>query len=301
LGCSANRIADLAPLRGLPLRDLACWANPITDLRPLRGLPLHSLHLDHTFVTDGDLWPLEDLPLHTLYLKAPYVIDLGSLSGLPLRELYCDFRPERHPRTLRGIKSLQKINGVAAEEFWNAHDARRAGLEEWRKRVAGLPAPQQVDEVAAKLRELNPGFKEPLEPKIENGQVVELSFASSDVTDLAPLRGLPKLRRLAIAGAAPVRGRIYDLDPIRGLPLLALDCSHTELAVLNSLEGMKLVELSCADTFVRDLTPARGLPLRSLDFRGSRVGDVAGLRGLKTLQTINGKAATEFWKASEAR
>ncbi|MCI0639549.1 MAG: serine/threonine protein kinase [Gemmataceae bacterium] len=109
LDFSANRVGDLAPLRGLTkLQELGCWANPITDLRPLRGLPLKTLHLDHTFVTDADLWPLADLPLQKLHLKAPYVVELRSLAELRLRHLYCEFRPERHPQTLRAMKTLQR-------------------------------------------------------------------------------------------------------------------------------------------------------------------------------------------------
>ncbi len=43
--------------------------------------------------------------------------DLSPLRGMPLRELHCDFRPERDTEILRSIKTLVTINGRPAREF----------------------------------------------------------------------------------------------------------------------------------------------------------------------------------------
>jgi eukaryotic-like serine/threonine-protein kinase len=280
LDISANRVSDLGPLHTLKLRDLSCWANPIQELRPLRGMPLRSLQLDSTFVTDADLGPLEDLPLKKLYLRVSYANDLQALAGIPLEELHCHFRPERHPRTLRRIKTLQTINGTPADKFWEAHEARRAALERWTPRVADLQPADQLKEVTAKLSELNPGFNAKLYDKVVDGHVEELRFFSTDVTDLAPLAVFSKLKSLFIGGATPARGRVHDLDPLRTLPLEILNVGQTEVADLSPLAEIKtLSALICRDTFVRDLTPLRKMSLRVLDCSGSRVQDIAPLRG----------------------
>jgi len=45
------------------------------------------------------------------------VTDLSPLEGLPLKEITCDFQPERDAAILRSIKTLEKINGKPAAEF----------------------------------------------------------------------------------------------------------------------------------------------------------------------------------------
>ena len=60
----------------------------------------------------------------------------------------------------------------------------------WLKQVAALPAEKQVEAVAAKLKELNPGFDGKVTHKIEGGVVTELSFVTDKVTDISPVRAL---------------------------------------------------------------------------------------------------------------
>ena len=40
------------------------------------------------------------------------------LQGMPLKELNCDFKPNRVAEILRSIKTLETINGKPSEEFW---------------------------------------------------------------------------------------------------------------------------------------------------------------------------------------
>jgi len=37
---------------------------------------------------------------------------------MPLKELICDFMPERDAKILRSITTLETINGKPAAEFW---------------------------------------------------------------------------------------------------------------------------------------------------------------------------------------
>ena len=49
--------------------------------------------------------------------------DLSPLKGMPLKELGCDFKPERDAEILRSIKTLETINGKPAAEFWKEFEA----------------------------------------------------------------------------------------------------------------------------------------------------------------------------------
>jgi hypothetical protein len=142
LNCNSTQVADLSPLKGMPLSELQCMGTPVVDLEPLRGMkltklncegtrvrdlaplagmPLESLYMGGTEVTD--LSPLKGMPLCQLHCRHPGGLDLTPLLGLPLKELNCDFRPERDAALLRSIKTLEKINGKPAAEFWKAIDA----------------------------------------------------------------------------------------------------------------------------------------------------------------------------------
>ena len=43
--------------------------------------------------------------------------DLSPLKDMPLKELQCDFKPERDADILRSIKTLETINGKPAKEI----------------------------------------------------------------------------------------------------------------------------------------------------------------------------------------
>ena len=75
----------------------------------------------------------------------------------------------------------------------------------WIKQVAALPAEKQVEAVAAKLKELNPGFDGKVTPDIEDGVVTELS-SLDEVTDISPLRALKKLTKGLLVPAAHMQG-----------------------------------------------------------------------------------------------
>ena len=61
-------------------------------------------------------------------------------------------------------------------------------FQQWIKTVAVLPAEKQVEAVAKKLMELNPGFDGKVTPKIEGGVVTSFEFVTDDVTDISPVR-----------------------------------------------------------------------------------------------------------------
>jgi hypothetical protein len=68
---------------------------------------------------------LQGLPLTSLVLADVVVVsDLSPLKDTPLRELGCNFEPERDAEILRSIKTLENITGKPAAEFWKELDAK---------------------------------------------------------------------------------------------------------------------------------------------------------------------------------
>jgi hypothetical protein len=103
-------LADLTPLKGMPLTALSLWdtrvqdlsplkgmklvwldlngCQQVRDLGPLKGMPVTDLHLD--YCQAGDLTPLEGMPLTSLTFPACTEIrDLTPLKDMKLRFLNC--------------------------------------------------------------------------------------------------------------------------------------------------------------------------------------------------------------------
>jgi hypothetical protein len=166
-----------------------------------------------------------------------------------------------------------------------------------------------------------------------------LVFTDNHVTDLSPLRGMPLKtlgfqRNLAIKDLKPLEGmplelldcahtNVADLSPLKGMELKHLCCDQTLVSDLSPLRGMALEGLSVAYCGrVTDLSPLKGMPLQLLLWMGTAVSDTSPLQGMplkhvlcdfqrerdaeflrsfKTLETINGKSAAEFWKEQDGK
>jgi tRNA A-37 threonylcarbamoyl transferase component Bud32 len=104
-------VADLSPLRGLPLKSLNFTDNQVSDLSPLRGLPLKTLAFQRNLAVK-DLTPLRGIPLGQLDCAHTCVADLSPLKGMKLKHLSCD-------QTL--VSDLSPLRGMALEELSVAH------------------------------------------------------------------------------------------------------------------------------------------------------------------------------------
>ncbi len=103
------------------------------------------------------------------------------------------------------------------------------GDDAWLKAVAALPAAKQVELVAARLKECNPGFDGKVTHRIEGGKVISLEVPSRLVQDLTPLRALTGLRDLTCRGTlgydnkaesdAAVLRLLQKLENINGKPV----------------------------------------------------------------------------------
>ncbi|MBX9627237.1 MAG: protein kinase [Gemmataceae bacterium] len=336
LDITMTKVSDLSPLTGLRLTSLVCYRTGVSDLSPLRGMPLAALVCFETPVSD--LSPLRGMPLKRLLIYRTGVTDLRPLAGMPLEEvLLTPADIARGLDVLRGMKSLKTVgvdynpqpsgepNHWPAAEFWARHDRgefrREAGLgvrpapdaATWEKGVAGLPAVEQVKDVARRLQELNPGFDGAVESAVENGVVRGLAFSADHVLDLSPVRALPGLRSLACSGSDAFKGQLVeeangtvkvratgktglsDLSPLKGLPLTSVSCVNSNVYDLTPLRGMKLTSLRLGSSLVYDLSPLKGMPLTELDCGYTKVADLAPLRGMRlTRLVLDGTPAADL-------
>jgi serine/threonine protein kinase/Leucine-rich repeat (LRR) protein len=300
LNCDDTQVADLSPLKGMPLTSLTCGNTKVSDLSPLKdmkltylwcrgiavsdlsllkGMPLTSLECSVTKVSD--LSPLKDMKLTYLWFYQTQVSDLSPLKGMPIHDLACDFKPYRDTEILRSIKTLEKINNKAVAVFWKDVNAQQAAFEAWCTQVAAMPADKQVDAVAAKLKELNPGFDGKVAHKKEGDVVTGLTFLTDKVTDISPLRALRGLNALDCQGSDAGKGMLADLSPLRDMKLTNLICYSTQVSDLSPLKGMPLTGLACGGTQVSDLSPLKGMPLGFLDLGATKVSDLSPLKDVK--------------------
>ncbi len=149
------------------------------------------------------------------------------------------------------------------------------------KRIAGLPAAKQVEEVRKQLMRLNPKFDGTLTPTVENDVVTGLKVLTDEVNNLAPVGALKGLTALDCRGTYRDKGKLSDLSPLKGLALNYLDCSSTQVSDLNPLAGMPLNILHFAHNPVTDLSPLKGMPLSSLGCAETKVWDLSPLKGMK--------------------
>ncbi len=220
---------------------------------------------------------------------------LGALGGVVLLGLAAGllaWLPRPEP-----TNPFPRIPGKTAEE----EEARE--LDRWVRRVAALPAEEQVKAVAQELKRRNPAFDGAITPLLEDRKVLAADFRTDGVTDLAPVRGFPHLTTLGCFGSAegkgqmvrlqPLRGlrlstlkiwfnpRLADLRPVAGMPLASLNANGTAVADLSPLRDMPLADLRVAGTQIRTLEPLRGLPLVELDINNTAVVSLGPLQGMK--------------------
>jgi serine/threonine-protein kinase len=294
LDVGQTAVANLAPLSELKLASLDLSGTPVANLSPLARTGLSRLHINNTRVID--LESLTGQVLAELDYSGICVADIAPLQELPLKVVRCGFKPRRDATVLRAISTLETIDGQPAAAFWIEADARQAAFEHWLHDVEGLPAERQVQAVATKLKELNPGFDGAIKSEIVGGVVVRLNFVCDQVTDISPVRALTGLTILECSGSDPSLGKLADLWPLQGLPLQILTCAMSQVSDLSPLKGSSLQGLTIYLTQVRDLSPLAGVPLASLHCGGlTNVTDLAPLRGMPlTLLNFYGSNVTDL-------
>jgi hypothetical protein len=73
----------------------------------------------------SDLALLKGMPLTILNCKGTMVSHLSPLKRMGLKELWCNFQPQRDAELRRSLTSLEGINGKPARQFWKEVDAKK--------------------------------------------------------------------------------------------------------------------------------------------------------------------------------
>jgi Leucine-rich repeat (LRR) protein len=131
------------------------------------------------------------------------------------------------------------IKATLEPVFENA-TLKNPAFQKWMNDVGKLTAERQVEAVAKKLQELNPGFDGTVTPTIEKGVATKLEFVTDSVTDISPVRALAGLKALHVTGSGRGKGKLADLSSLRGMPLSSLELNDTQVSDLSPLSGMNL-------------------------------------------------------------
>jgi Leucine-rich repeat (LRR) protein len=282
LGMGATRVTDLTPLEGMKLDFLNLWTTPVRNLEALKGMPITNLNIDRTGVTN--LTPLQGMNLNEIHL-----IPRNISQGLDVL------------RNMQSLKTIgTSVNPFPAAEFWERYDKGEFGFAPFSdaevKRIAALPAAEQIEEVRKELMRRNPSFDGIVEHKIEGDTVIELRINTDKVTDIAPIRVFSTLRVLDCGASYTDKpnGLLAELSSLNGMNLSALthlNLNQTKIddaGLANFKDCKNLLELRLWNTKSTDtgLANFKGCnKLTSLDLGGTQVSD-AGLANFKDCKDL---------------
>ncbi len=300
------QIADLTPIRDLPLEYLNIGVNPVTDLGPLHGRQIKWLSLAETNVSD--ISPLKGLPLRELYLNGcDGLNDVSVLARIPTLEKVTVPIQARNIEALRALPNLQMLAfqmtdtypGVptsSAQEFWRQLPQMVWGraLDEAGIKYRAYRKPDGLWSVTIN----DPQFHD---LSVFRGSTIgELILDDTSVTDLAPLVGLPlkslsldgtpvadltPLGEIALAALSLRKTRVTDLSPLRSAPLCKalthLWLYRTKVTDFSPVAACTaLTVFDATETTLPDLEPLRGRQLREIYLASTRVRDISILAGM---------------------
>jgi hypothetical protein len=300
LTCGGTPVADLGPLKGLPLTSLNCYSTPVVDLAPLKNIKLKSLFCDFRYDRDAEV------------LRS--IKTLEGINNKPAQKFWQEAEAhqaafEMWRKNVAGLRADKQVEAVVKK------------LKEMNPGFDGKVAPPRIENGVVRHFQFGTDQVTDLSPVRALQGLKSLGCQGSGpgagkLIDLSPLRGM-RLTALSL-----YHNPVADLWPLRGLPLTYLNCSHTRVADLAPLKNMKLTGLCCHYSPVADLAPLRGMSLTSVYCQGTKVADLAVLKGMplqelmcdfkperdakllrsiKTLEKINDKPAKEVWKAVDAQ
>jgi len=295
-----TRVQDLAPLKGLALRQLSIRSCPVADIKALRELPfLETLELRDTNVRD--LTPLAALPLRSLDISASTITDINALARLPLRQLDISATQILNLGALAAMP-LERLD-LGGTRIFDFSTLRNLPLRSLR-----LDNTQFKD--VSMLRDMPLENLSMSNTKVTNISalkglpLVNLSIANCTVSDLSPIAGM-NLTELNVSGS-----RVVDVSVLANMPINVLDLSRTRIRDISALANLPLVRLQINNTAIRDLSPLIGSRIEYLEVRGTEISDWTPLirlplrsitvddnrgavrqilRQIPTLETVNGE------------
>jgi Leucine-rich repeat (LRR) protein len=290
LALNNNPITDLGALRRLKLEHLELVGTQVADLAPLKGMPLKFIDLrDCKQLKDAA--PLAEMPTLVDVLLPTQVTGVDSLRKLPnLIHLSFNLGPGREPFA------------CTAAEFWKTWD----GLP-WARKMEAAGIDFSYEQLHEGYYSVTVHDRKFVDCSIFKGSSVHrLDLGGSGVVDLTSLADLPlqaldirgtNVTDLSPLGSPVLRDALRDIhlstsnvanfDPIADCRNLeTFDASGTALADLSVVKGMKLRTLMVGRTAVNDISVVAGMPLEAVDLGDTNVTDISPLLACATLRRV---------------
>lgn len=291
---------DVAPLAGLPLKQLSIRGYDVSDITRLKGMKLSRLMIPGVTVRNFSF--LQGMPLTALDISRSQINDLSVLQGMRLESLHVDNTK---------VASITALSGMPLREL---------GLRGTQVRdityLQGLPL-ERLDLSGTPVFDFSPlrSFKLTSLSIADTGvrdltfcmemPLTELDVSGTSIPSLGPLTG-KKFTRLTIGDAT-----IRDLSAFKTLKVARLDLSGSKLssaALVASLSQCQFDEvdlsnssidridflrnsralrvLNMANVKIYDLSPLERLPIEVLNIKGVPATEISSLRTLTSLKVL---------------
>jgi serine/threonine protein kinase/formylglycine-generating enzyme required for sulfatase activity len=275
LNLTGSPVADLAPLRGMPIVSIAVSDTQVKDLTPLKGMPLIGFFF-HTADTDCDVSPLSEcLSLQNMTIP-PSARNIESLRTLPALQRL-SHRMDYWSQPQRPMQSVAS--------FWAFYDR----MKPWRLQTPAAANTESPDRVCARwalaigAQVWITGSSAPL--------ISESDIPSKDFTieKLIFYDGFKKMKEPLVT--ASDMWRLEGLKELRWLDLRANhvgDAGMTKLGALSSLQTLVLHDCRLTDTSMSVIGQLRQLTRLDLGYN-KKITDqgTAHLAYLKELEWLN--------------
>ncbi len=251
----------------------------------------------------GNVWELcQDEVMHEEVSKRqPRGGSWGDDTGISRTS----YRRSPHPPSMRhntlGLRLARVPSGAPSPDAKTPPVAVGPFTDADVKRIAALPAAEQVVEFRREMKKRNPEFDGTLVPTNENEVVAGLEFFTNNVADISPIRAFSRLTTLncradgavpgKLANLQPLKGmqlnrltlsvnKVSDLTPLQGMPLTDLHFDNSPISDLSPLQGMQLKVLNCSYTQISSLKPLEGMPLTILWCNNTEIADLTPVKGM---------------------
>ncbi len=221
----AAAIADISPLKGLPLKSVGLTRTKIKDLEPLRGMPLTVVYLQDNWALT-DISALEGTVLTDVALyNCKSVKDISSLKSSQLKHI--NFEGS-------AITDLSPLKGQPIEE------ARICCPVLDLSPLAGMPL-RHVDVGGGTGNDKN--FKD-LSPLKGMTRMNDLRFDQTSVSDISVIKDMKELKILAM-----FKTEVKDLSAIEGIELEALffdpqNFPQEQIKMVREMKSLKRIDNS---------------------------------------------------------
>ena len=269
---SGTGVADLRPLRNMPLVSLRIADSPVVDLSPLAGMQLRHLVMSGTSV--ADLSELFGMPIRELNISGTEVTDLAALDGL--KDLDILYMRNVGVESLEGIGGAQKLSRLDAE---NCHSLADIGD------VAGLTELEDLNIAGTAVTNLLP---------IAGIRIRRVNMSGIPAESFEALRG----RKLVVGAFNDTHLR--DMSVFNGMTLLELHLARVPVEDFSPLKNQTtLRKLTLTGTAIENLVPLTDMNLGFVDLSFTRIQSLAPLRsGITRIGTLllHGCNGIEEWQ-----